>query len=138
MSDITKKFDDFKKKEIKKFDKTKIYEPLSDDIVALNKLDTGEYEEIKEPIEIVQITGMITDEEEIKKLENTIKLKEGITVDSSLIIKDVRRGQIIWLTAILQRTSGSSINSQKLSVIKCRIVDYYWGLNKLNQIIPIN
>jgi hypothetical protein len=131
MADITKKFDDFKNKEIKKFDKTKTYEPLSDDIIALNKLDTGEYEEITEPIEIVQITGMITDEEEIKQLE------ESFVLDTSVTIKDIKRGDTIWMTALLQRTSGSSINSQKLGVVKVRVVDYYWGLNKLNQIKPI-
>ena len=46
MGNITKKFDDFKNKEVKKFDKTKEYQPLSDDVIALAKLDTGEYEEI--------------------------------------------------------------------------------------------
>lgn len=132
MADITKKFDDFKNKEIKKFDKTKTYEPLSDDIVVLNKLDTGEYEEIEEPIEIVQITGMITDEDEIKMLE------ESFVLDTSITIKDIKRGDTLWMTALLQRTSGSSINSQKLGVVKVRVVDYYWGLNKLNQIKPIN
>lgn len=135
MADITKKFNDFKNKEIKKFNKTKTYEPLSDDITILNKLDTGEYEEIKEPVEIVQITGMITDEEEIKKLN---KLDENFTLDTSLTIKDIKVGQIIWLTALLQRTSGSSINSQKLGVVQVRVVNFYYGLNKLNQIKPVN
>jgi hypothetical protein len=45
MSDITKKFDDFKNKNIKKFNKSKEYEPLSDDIVAMSKLDNGDYRE---------------------------------------------------------------------------------------------
>lgn len=130
MADTIKKFDDFLNKKVKKFDKDKTYNPLSTDIVALSKLDDGTYEEIKEPIDIIQITGIISDEDELKKLE------ENFTLDTSLAIKDIKRGDIIWLTALLQRTSGSSINSQKLGVVKCRVVDYYLGLNKLNQVIP--
>ena len=42
MSDITTKFDDFKNKKIKKFDKEKEFQPLSDDIIAISKLDNGD------------------------------------------------------------------------------------------------
>jgi len=130
MADITKKFEDFKKKQEKKFDKTQEFEPLSNDIIAMNKLDTGDYEVIDEPVDILQVTGMITDPDEISKIE------ENFTMDTSVNIKDVKRGQILWLTAMLQRTSGTSINSQKLGVVKVRVVDYFYGLSKLNQINP--
>jgi hypothetical protein len=130
MADITKKFEDFKKKQDKKFDKTQEFEPLSNDIVAMNKLDTGDYEVIDEPVDILQVTGIITDPDEISKIE------ENFTMDTSVNIKDVKRGQILWLTAMLQRTSGTSINSQKLGVVKVRVVDYFYGLSKLNQINP--
>ena len=112
-----KKFDEFKK--------------LSDDIIAVSKNDDGSFEKITEPINVLQITGMVTDEEELKKIE------EGFSLDTSLTIKDVKRGDILYLTALLERTSGSSINSQKLGVLKVRVVDYYLGLNKLNQVVPI-
>lgn len=134
MADITKKFDDFKDKEVKKFDKTKEYQPLSDDIIALAKLDTGEYEEIEGPISISQITGIVTDPEEIKEIENAVK--ENVTLDTSLILKDVKRGQIIYLTALLEKSKTSSWNAQTMGVVKCRIVDYYYGLNKLRTIKP--
>jgi hypothetical protein len=111
--------------------KIKKYKDLSDDIVALSKLEDGTYEEIKEPVSILQVTGMITDPEEIKQIE------EAFTLDTSLAIKDIKRGDILWLTALLERTSGSSINSQKLGVVKVRVVDYFFGLNKLNQVKPI-
>ena len=131
MADITKKFSDFKGKKEKKFDKNKEYEPLSDDMVVLNRLEDGSFEKIDEPVNILQITGLITDEDEIKKIEETL------TVDTSVLIKDIKRGQILWLTALLERTSGQAINSQKLGVVKVRVVDYYWGLSKLNQIKKI-
>lgn len=132
MSDITKKFDDFKDKEVKKFDKTKTYEPLSDDITAIAKLDTGEYEEIEGEVSISQITGVVTDPDEIKEIENAVK--ENVTLDTSLILKDVKRGQIIYLTALLEKSKTASWNSQTMGVVKCRIVDFYYGLNKLRTI----
>ena len=134
MSDITKKFDDFKDKEVKKFDKDKEYEPLSDDVTTLAKLDTGEYEEIKGPVNITQITGVVTDPEEIKEIENAVK--ENVTLDTSLVLKDVKRGQIIYLTALLEKSKTASWNAQTMGVVKCRIVDYYYGLNKLRTIKP--
>ena len=134
MSDITKKFGDFKDKEVKKFDKTKEYQPLSDDVVALSKLDTGEYEEIKGPVDIAQILGVVTDPEEIKEIEKAVK--ENVTLDTSIIVKDIKRGQILWLTAMLQKSNTSSWNAQNLGVIKVRVVDYFTGLNKLRTLNP--
>jgi hypothetical protein len=141
MGDKTKKFDEFiekdKEKELKKFNKDKEYEPLSDEITAIAKLDTGEYEEIKEPVNITQITGVVTDPKEIKEIEKAVK--ENVTLDTSLVIKDVKRGDILWLTAILEKkTKTSSWNSQVLGVVKVRVVDYFYGLNKLNTIKNIN
>jgi hypothetical protein len=64
--------------------KIKKFKDLSDDIVALSKLDDGTYEEIKEPITILQITGLITDEKELNKIE------EAFTLDTSLSIKNIK------------------------------------------------
>ncbi|MFW6226107.1 MAG: hypothetical protein ACOC3V_04040, partial [bacterium] len=63
MSDITSDFENFKKKQDKKFSKDKEYNPLSKDVVALSKLDTGEYEPIEGDVDILQITGAVTDDE---------------------------------------------------------------------------
>lgn len=128
MADITKKFEDFKKKQEKKFDKTQEFEPLSTDIVAMNKLDSGEYEVIDEPIDILQITGMITDPDEISKIE------EGFTLDTSLVVTDAKIGDIIWLTCLLQKTGSHGINSQSMGVMQCRIINTYKGLSKLSQL----
>lgn len=131
MSDITKKFDDFKTKKTKKFDKDKEFQPLSDDIIAISRLDNGDYQKIKGPVKIVQITGVITDEEEIKRLD---EIAGGPVLNTDLSLKQVKRGDTIWLTALLQKPSSSTVyNSQTMSVIKARIVDIYYGLNKLNQ-----
>ena len=100
---------------------------LQDDITTLVK-DGDDYVKTTEPLELVQVTGILTDEEEINKIE------EGMTVDKTLNLGEVKRGEIIWLTALLKKP-GSSYSNQTLGVIKCRIVDYYYGLSKLNQVI---
>lgn len=131
MSDITTKFDDFKNKKIKKFDKDGEFQPLSDDIIAMSRLDNGDYKKVKGPVKIVQITGVITDEDEIKRLD---EIAGGPVLNTDLSLKQVKRGDTIWLTALLQKPSSSTVyNSQTMSVIKARIVDIYYGLNKLNQ-----
>lgn len=99
---------------------------LQDDITLFVKSD-GDYIKTNEPLELVQITGLLTDKDEINKLE------ENMTIDKALNIGEVKRGETIWLTALLKKP-GNSYSSQTLGVIKCRIIDYYYGLSKLNQI----
>lgn len=127
--DITSKLQDLKNKEVLKFDKFKVYEPLSDDITILSKLDDGSFEPVDGDIEVLQITGMLSDDE-VKNLE--LSLKENLLMDTSLNIMDIKRGQILWLTALLQKkTTTQPFNSQTMGVVKVRVVDYFVGLNKL-------
>lgn len=129
MSDITKKFDDFKSEKTKKFDKDKQFQSLSDDIIAISKLDNGEYEKVKGPVEIVQITGVITDEDEIKKLEEAAGIPP---VSMDLSLKEVKRGQEIWATALLKKPGSAVYNTNTVGLLKLRIVDIYFGLSKLS------
>jgi hypothetical protein len=129
MGDITKKFEDFKKKKDNKFSKENEFEPMSNDIIALGKLDNGEYEPIKGPVEIVSIVDVITDPDEIKKIE------ENFTIDTTLNVGEVKRGDIIWISAMLKKKDASAAwNSQTLSVLKLRLIDYFYGLNKLRSV----
>ena len=130
MTDITTKFDDFKSKKIKDFDKDKEFQPLSDDIIAISKLDNGDYEKVRGPIEIVKVTGLITNEDEIKKLD---EIAGGPVFSTDLGVKQVKRGDTIWITAFIQKPGSQSwANQQSQATLKCRIVDIYMGLNKLN------
>lgn len=130
MTDITTKFDDFKSKKVKKFDTEQEYDALSDDIIAISKLDNGEYEKVTGPVKIVQITGMIEDPDEISKLD---EIAGGPVLNTDLNLKQVKRGDTIWLTALLQRPSSSAVySSQTLSVLKVRISDIFYGLSKLS------
>jgi len=129
MPDITTKFDDFKSKKVITFDKEQEYDTLSDDIIAISKLDNGEYEKISGPVEIIQITGVITDEDEIKKLD---EIAGGPVLSTDLSLKQVKRGQLIWLTCLLQKPSSSVYSSQTMGTISARIVDIWYGLSKLS------
>jgi hypothetical protein len=133
---ITTDFEKFKDEQGKKFNKEKEYEPLVDDITILQKLENGEYEKVKGPIQVRQITGVIMDDKEINKIEN--QLSEGVPAapvfNTDLQLKKVKRGDIIWVTALLERPGPASWNAQTMGVIKARIVDYYYGLNKLKYI----
>jgi hypothetical protein len=132
MSDITKKFDEFKAKKIKEFGKTKEFDTLSDDIIALKELEDGSIEKIKGPIEIVRVTGIIIDDEKIKKLD---EIAGGPVLNTDLSLKQVKRGQLIWITCLLQKPSSSAVyNTQTMGVIRARIVDFYYGLNILNTV----
>jgi len=129
MPDITTKFDDFKSKKLKTFDKNQEYDTLSDDIIAMSKLDNGEYEKVTGPVKIIQITGVITDEDEIKKLD---EIAGGPVLNTDLSLKQVKRGQLIWLTCLLQKSSSSVYSSQTMGTISARIVDIWYGLSKLS------
>lgn len=108
---------------MKKKNKIKTYTDFENDVVLL-KTDT-EYIKVDEPMELVQITGLLTDEDEITKV------KENFMPDTHLNVGEVKRGQILWLTCIL-RKPGSSYSQQQLGVVQCRVVDYFYGLNKLS------
>lgn len=134
---ITTDFEKFKDKENKEYVKNKEYDQLSDDITVLRKLDNGEYEKVKGPIEVRQVTGIIKDEKEIDKIENklTEKVPGAPVFNTDLSLKKVKRGDIIWVTALLERPgTTTSWNAQTMGVLKCRIIDYYYGLNKLKYI----
>lgn len=112
---------------IKKFSEMK---PLSDDIIAIEKTEDGEFVPIKEPVEIEQIVDIIKDESVIAKIE------ENMTIDTSISVGEVKRGQILYLTALLKRPNQTvAFNQTTMGVLKVRIVDYYYGLNKLKQVM---
>jgi len=135
MSDnITTKFKDFKDEKVKKFNKKKEFEPLSDDIIAIRELENGDIEKIKGPVEIVKVTGIITDPEKIKKIEEAVNA--GPVFSTDLQVKEVKRGDIIHIIAFIRKSGTTSTwNAQgSQCIIRARIVDIYFGINKLNYI----
>lgn len=133
MSDITTNFEEYKKKKAGEFKKKKEFDPLSSDIFALKELEDGSVEKVKGPIEIIQVSDVITDKERIEKLEEAIS--GGPHFNADLTGKEIKRGDVIWVTALAQRPGTTSWNAQpSYHVLKCRIMDIYYGLNKLKTI----
>jgi len=129
---LTKDFEEYKEKKVKEFKKKETFEPLSSDIVALKELEDGNIEKVEGPIEILQVTDVITDKDRIAKLEEAIT---GGPHFNANVPDTVKRGDIIWVTALVQRPQSASWNAQpSYNVIKCRIVDIFYGLNKLKTI----
>ena len=131
---ITKDFEEYKQSKVKDFKKSNVFDPLSNDIVALRELEDGNIEKVSGPIEIIQVTDVITDKDRIAKLEEAIS--GGPVFNADFGTKEVKRGDILWLTALLKKpgsTSWSNVQSN-YACIKVRVVDLYWGLNKLKTI----
>jgi len=132
-NNITKDFEDYKDKKVKDFKKSNTFEPLSSDIVALRELEDGSIEKVSGPIEIIEITGVITDKDRIAKLEESSVI--GPQFNADLGNKEVKRGDVIWVTCLVSAPKNASWNSQNsYRVLKCRIMDIFVGLNKLKTI----
>lgn len=126
---ITSSFHEFKKKQLNQNNDS---QNLSNDIEVLQKLDSGDFVKIEGDIEIVKILSVVNDEEDIKKLEEA---SGGFQLSTDLTVKEVHRGDIIWLTALLKKPNTTTpYNQTTMGVIKARIVDYYYGLNRLKYV----
>lgn len=131
-NNLTIDFEEYKNKKVKDFKKTNIFEPLSSDIVALRELEDGNIEKVTGPIEIIQITDVITDKERIERLEEAVL---GPQFNIAKNPNEIKNGSIIWLTALVQKPNTVSWNAQPSYVtIQTRVVNIYSGLNKLKTI----
>lgn len=129
---ITKSFHDFKKNALCKQPSGNLDQNLSADIVMLRKLDSGEYAKVDGAFDIIKIVDVITDADEIDQLEEAAG---GFQLSTDLSVKSVKRGDTIWLTAMLKRPHATTpFNQTTMGVIKARVVDYYYGLNKLKYV----
>ena len=102
---------------------------LSDDILMIKK-DTLEPID-PEVWEISDIIDVITDPKDIAKYENL----GGTNVSTDLTIKSVEVGQVLWLTALLKpRNKSIAYAMGEMGVIKVKVMQTFYGLNKLNQL----
>lgn len=104
-----------------KFNKYKKEEHLKDE----NEIDKYEKEQ---EVEIVQITGVISQEE-------AAKIDENFVVNAGDFSgKNIKRGDIIWLSCLMKKP-GTSFSANQQGVLKCRVSDIYLGLSKLNSLM---
>ena len=97
------------------------------------KKGISEIKPIEEPIDILKgdyyienILDIITDEDEIAKNE------AALVLDDSLAPKNIKKGDYIWMTALLKKKGTESYTSQSYTAtIKLRVDDIYNGLRNL-------
>jgi hypothetical protein len=122
MSDIIK---------YKDFFESRSQEDLSDDIETI---EFDDIEKVKSDYEIESIIDVSFEEPEEKDYGNELKEGAGIGLHADLSVKEVKRGQILWISALLRKKGTTSFNSQAVQgVIKVRVVDYFYGLQYMKK-----
>lgn len=80
--------------------------------------------------QIDKIVDILTDQEEIKKFENASNIKS-----TSLTYNTVDRNDILWITVLLKpRNNSTAYPLGELGVIRCKVLQTYYGLSKLKQL----
>lgn len=89
--------------------------------IDVESLKNGEYE-------IVSIIDIFNEPEKL--------VESGLVgINADLTNKEIKRGDIIYITAMVRKNGASITSPGTQSVIKLRIVDIYSGLAQLNKII---
>ena len=116
---------------VKKFYEYK-QEPLSNDI-ELVELEGEDSETLDmDEFEIESIIDVIIMDE--KDYDNN--KSESVTTHAGIDGKNYKRGDTIYITALVRKKDSTSFNSPaKTGVLKCRIVDIYFGLQYLKKVI---
>lgn len=106
--------------------KVKKFGELSTDIenteleMDFDKISSGEFE-------IESIIDIFHDPKDIKE--------NFVGINSDLTKKEVKRGDTIYITAMIKKPGNSMTSPATQAVLKLRIVDIYQGLSYLNKII---
>lgn len=127
-----KKFSDISDKKSSldfKKDKTK---ELSNDI---DSLDDQLSDEVKSTIldgewQIDSIISVSTE----PPTEEDIKSNEAIVINAELGKDPVKRGDFIYITALINKRGSSMVHQSQMGVVKCRVVEIYNTLMVLNQL----
>jgi hypothetical protein len=106
--------------------KIKKFKELSQDVekkeleIEFSRVKSGEFE-------IESIIDVFHDPKDIK--ENFIGMQ------SDLSKKDLKRGDVIYITAMIKKAGHSMTSPATQAVLKLRIVDIYQGLSYLSKVI---
>lgn len=133
-----KNFEEFELEHTSVQEKNDDNQNLSDDVTVFQKDADGNIEKLDtKEWEISKIVDVIKDQDEIDDIEKQLSEKNvGFQLSSDLDAKDLKRGDTIYLTAILAPKNKSVAYSPgTMGVIKARIVDMYYGLNKLKSLM---
>lgn len=116
---------------IKKFEEY-TQDPLMDDI---NQEVEDDNNFNSKDWEIEEVIDVLT-EDPSKSEDNRIKefVSEAITFDAN-VPKDVKRGDYLWITAMIKKKDTSYNNPGRQAVIKVRVTEIYYGLSHLNKVV---
>lgn len=88
-----------------------------------------EVEKIDEPIEIESIVDIFVESEDDTTNENLIAL------NTDLSNKEVKRGDVVYITAFIKKPGHSMTSPATQSILKLRVIDIYQGLSQLNRLM---
>lgn len=110
----------------------KKFSALSSDIenpeleINIENIKNGEYY-------IDSVIDVIADVD--SELETPLTESGLVATDADLTNKPVKRGDVVYITALVKKKGASMSSPASQSVIKLRVVDIYPGLSKLNSIM---
>ena len=112
------------------------YNNLSDDITKDMKPSENWEEEEFDPNnwEIDTVIDILDKDPNESEKDIIDDIDEAITFDMS-IPKDIKRGDYLWITALIKRKNSGYNDPGRQSVIKVRVVDLYYGLAHLNKVM---
>ena len=116
---------------IKKFEEY-TQDPLMDN---LEEVEVDEEEFNAKDWEIESVIDVMTEDptkSELNIIDTTVE--EAITFDTQ-VPKDIKRGDYIWITAMISKKGNNLQDPGRQAVIKLRVVDIYNGLSHLNKVL---
>lgn len=115
-----------------KTQKIKKFQELSDDIEKeVLDLKDGEIKsKLNQKFEIESVIDVFTDPKDLPLTESGL-----VAMNADLSNKNIKRGDTVYITAMVKKEGQSFSSPSTQAVIKLRIVDIYHGLSYLNKIM---
>lgn len=115
-----------------KTQKIKKFQELSDDIEkeVLDLEDVQIKSKSNQTFEIESIIDVFADPKDLPLTESGL-----VAMNADLSNKDIKRGDTVYITAMVRKEGQSFSSPATQAVIKLRIVDIYHGLAYLNKIM---
>jgi hypothetical protein len=113
--------------------KIKKYKELSSDLTEkdLLEIEDGELKsKSSEKWEIESVIDVFMDPKDLKIKESGL-----VAINANLSNNQIKRGELIYITAMVRKEGQSFSSPATQAVIKLRVVDIYHGLSYLNKLI---
>ena len=89
-------------------------------------------DKITEPVKIESIVDIFVEPDK----ESTSDVDENlIALNTDLSNKEIKRGDVVYITAFIRREGQSMTSPSTQSVLKLKVVDIYQGLSQLNRLL---